>query len=48
MTAIHEAGITSVFSIAPGPISKSDAIAHAAQYLESTSEQLARLVSRLK
>jgi len=48
MTAIHEAGITSVFSIAPGPISKSDAIAHAAHYLESTSEQLARLISRLK
>jgi glycerate kinase len=48
MTAIHDAGITAVFSIAPGPISKSDAIAHAAHYLESTSEQLARLVSRLK
>jgi len=48
MTAIHESGITSVFSIAPGPISKSDAIARAAHYLESTSEQLARLVSRLK
>jgi glycerate kinase len=48
MTAIHEAGITSIFSITPGPINKRDAIANAAQYLESTSEQLARLVSRLK
>ncbi|HEV8078837.1 MAG TPA: glycerate kinase [Marinobacter sp.] len=48
MTAIHASGITAVFSIAPGPISKNEAIAHAAHYLESTSEQLARLVSRLK
>lgn len=46
-TAIHSAGITAVFSIAPGPISKNDAIAHAAHFLENTSEQLARLVSRL-
>lgn len=45
MAAIHQAGITAVFSIAPGPISKSDAIANAVHYLESTSEQLARLVS---
>jgi glycerate kinase len=48
MAAIHEVGITAVFSIAPGPISKNDAIAHAAHYLESTSEQLARLVLKLK
>lgn len=45
MTAIHEAGITAVFSIAPGPVSKDDSIANATHYLESTSEQLARLVS---
>ena len=45
MAAIHEAGITAVFSIAPGPIGKDDAIANAAHYLENTAEQLARLVS---
>ena len=48
MTALHDAGITAVFSIAPGPISKNDAIAKAAHYLENTSEQLGRLVSGVK
>ena len=48
MAAIHDAGITAVFSIAPGPISKDDAIANAAHYLENTAEQLARLISGLK
>ena len=48
MEAIHEAGITAVFSIAPGPLSKNDAIANAAHYLENTAEQLARLSSGLK
>lgn len=47
MAAIHDAGITAVFSIAPGPISKDDAIANAAHYLENTAEQLARLISEL-
>ena len=45
ITAIHQAGISAVFSIAPGPISKDDAIANAAQYLENTAEQLARLLA---
>ena len=48
MTAIHNAGITAVFPIAPGPISKDDAIANAVHYLENTAEQLARLISGLK
>ena len=48
MTAIHEAGITAIFSIAPAPISKNDSIVNAARYLENTSEQLARLVTRLR
>lgn len=47
MTAIYQAGISAVFSIAPGPISKDDAIANAAQYLENTAEQVARLLSSL-
>lgn len=47
MTPIHNAGITALFSIAPGPVSKDDAIANAARYLENYAEQLARLVSAL-
>lgn len=47
MAAIHQAGISAVFSIAPGPISKDDAIANAAQYLENTAEQLARLLASM-
>lgn len=45
MEAVHEAGITAVFPIAPGPMSKENAIANAAHYLENTAEQLARLIS---
>lgn len=48
MTAIHEAGITAVFSITPGPVSKEDSIANAAHYLEITAEQIARLIAGLK
>ena len=48
MTAMHEAGITAVFSIAPGPISKEASIANAGHFLESTAEQMARLLASLK
>lgn len=48
MSVIHQAGMTAVFSIAPGPMSKEEAIANAGQYLENTAEQMARLLSSLK
>ncbi|OEY66987.1 glycerate kinase [Marinobacter sp. X15-166B] len=48
MDAVHQAGVTALFAIAPGPISKNDAIAGAARLLEAQAEQLARLTSALQ
>lgn len=48
LTAVHEAGITAVFSIAPGPMSTEQAIANAGCYLENTAEQMARLLLTLR
>lgn len=48
MTAVHNAGITALFAIAPGPISKEDSIVSAARLLQKQAEQLARLVAALK
>ncbi len=41
---LHEHGLTAAFSIAPGPLSRADALANAAQNLARTAEQIARLL----
>jgi glycerate kinase len=44
LQALHEHGLTAAFSIAPGPLTRSDALMNAAQHIARTAEQIARLV----
>jgi glycerate 2-kinase len=44
LQALHEHGLTAAFSIAPGPLTLPDSLAHAAQHIARTAEQIARLV----
>jgi glycerate kinase len=40
--ALYDAGLTAVFSIVPGPVSKKHAMEHAAELLKTTSANIAR------
>lgn len=44
LSALHEAGVTAVFSIVSGPISLEEALARAAENLRETARQLGALV----
>lgn len=44
LQALHEHGLTAAFSIAPGPLTRADALTNAAQHIARTAEQIARLV----
>ncbi|MDO9319229.1 MAG: glycerate kinase [Gammaproteobacteria bacterium] len=46
--ALHERGLTAAFSIAPGPLSRAEALASAAQNLARTAEQIARLLHAMR
>ena len=41
--AVYNAGIDAAFSICPGPVSLSDAMAHATEWLAGTGEAIARV-----
>ncbi|MEK7258784.1 MAG: glycerate kinase, partial [Pseudomonadota bacterium] len=41
---LYDHGLTAAFSIAPGPLSRAEALAGAAQNLARTAEQIARLL----
>ena len=45
---LHEQGLTAAFSIAPGPLSRAEALANAAQNLARTAEQIARLLHAMR
>lgn len=45
---LYEQGLTAAFSIAPGPLSRADALANAGQNLARTAEQIARLLHAMR
>lgn len=45
---LHEHGLTAAFSIAPGPLSRAEALASAAQNIARTAEQIARLLHAMR
>jgi glycerate kinase len=45
---LHDNGLTAAFSISPGPLSRAEALANAAQNLASTAEQIARLLHAMR
>jgi len=45
---LHDTGLTAAFAIAPGPLSREEAFASAADHLADRAEQLARLLHHLR
>lgn len=46
-SALHELGVTSLWSLVSGPMERAAAMAHAPELLANAAEQLARLLARL-
>jgi len=46
LRALHQAGVTAIFTILPGPVALEEAISNAAKHLEQTAYQLGALISQ--
>lgn len=48
LESLHEMGLTAAFAIAPGPLSREEALTRAADHISARAEQLARLLHHFR